>query len=447
MAGTSVDGLVSGLDTTTIISQLMQIEAQSQTRLKTQLSDEKLVVSAYQALNAVLKTATDSANALDTPTDWQVYSATSTSTNVSAAATATASPGTLTFNVKALATPHSVLYSKSAAATAAVADKTIGISLAVGGKAPVNVAVGDGSLQGVVDGINSAGLGVRAGLIKVTDAVGAVPATFRLQLTSTATGEASRFAVTGLDSLVIGDDSDVRSTGNDAVIQFGSLPTDTVKSSSNTFAGVFPGVTLTVSKVEDNVAVTVGTDTAGLQTKVKSLVDAVNAALTQISSATAYNANTKTGGSLLGQQLPTRLQGALRNSLFGGTSTSLASIGIQLDKAGQLTLDAAKLSEALKADPASVQALVAPFATRVADVAGTASKTGGEISSVIDGRNTRIKDLNDSIADWDVRLAARQASLKKTYAALETALGSLKSQGDWLAGQIAGLPTYNQGND
>ena len=35
MSTSSIGGLVSGMDTTTIISQLMQIEAQPQTLLKT----------------------------------------------------------------------------------------------------------------------------------------------------------------------------------------------------------------------------------------------------------------------------------------------------------------------------------------------------------------------------------------------------------------------------
>jgi hypothetical protein len=37
--------------------------------------------------------------------------------------------------------------------------------------------------------------------------------------------------------------------------------------------------------------------------------------------------------------------------------------------------------------------------------------------------------------------------LKKQYAGLELALQKLKSQGDYLAGQIASLPTYNNSNN
>ena len=60
---TTVDGLVSGMSTSTMISQLMQIEAAPQTRLKTKVSDAQSVVTAYQSVNtkiSALKTAADS---------------------------------------------------------------------------------------------------------------------------------------------------------------------------------------------------------------------------------------------------------------------------------------------------------------------------------------------------------------------------------------------------
>jgi flagellar hook-associated protein 2 len=443
MANTSVDGLISGLDTTTIISQLMQIEAQSQTRLKTQVTNETGTVTAYQAINAALKAATDKAKSLDTASDWKVYSATSSTTSVAATASASATAGTYSFDVKTLAASHKVLYSTAAAKTAIVAGSTIDIS--VNGTIPaVSVPVGDGSLQGVVDGINGqAGLGVKAGLVKVADG------SFRLQLTSASTGAASKFIVSGLTGLGTGT---ITSTGADASIQIGpDAVNDVITSSSNTFSDVFPGVTFTVSSVQSStdqsgVTLTVGTDNGTLQTSIKSMVDSLNAALAEITKDTAYDPATKKGGALLGQLLPRQLQDSLRSSVFSTTGGSLATVGIQLDSTGKFTLDETKLAAALKADPVLVTSLVSGFAARVGDVAGKASASGGAISSVIDGRNTLIKTLNDQISDWDTRLVDRQTALKKQYSGLELALQKLKSQGDYLAGQIASLPTYNNNN-
>ncbi len=52
-----------------------------------------------------------------------------------------------------------------------------------------------------------------------------------------------------------------------------------------------------------------------------------------------------------------------------------------------------------------------------------------------------MRDLDSQISDWDTRLQEKQDLLQQQFSALETALGQLKDQGNWLAGQIAGLPT------
>ena len=40
-------------------------------------------------------------------------------------------------------------------------------------------------------------------------------------------------------------------------------------------------------------------------------------------------------------------------------------------------------------------------------------------------------------------MTLRQQTLQTQYAALETALGSLQSQSQWLTGQLASLPTIS----
>src|SRR5436309_14841084 len=61
-SSTTVDGLVSGMNTTQVIAQLMQVAAQPQTDLKNQVAKENAVISAYQSVNnrlAALKTAAE----------------------------------------------------------------------------------------------------------------------------------------------------------------------------------------------------------------------------------------------------------------------------------------------------------------------------------------------------------------------------------------------------
>jgi flagellar hook-associated protein 2 len=67
----------------------------------------------------------------------------------------------------------------------------------------------------------------------------------------------------------------------------------------------------------------------------------------------------------------------------------------------------------------------------------------GSITTAISGRQTRISQLDSQISNWDVRLAAREATMRAQFAAMETALGKLRDQSNWLAGQLASLPTSN----
>ena len=114
MASASVSGLVSGLDTATIISQLMQVEAQPQTMLKTRLSTEQSTVSTLQALNARFATLASKAHDLTTTASWSPLTATSSSTQVSATAATTAVPGGLSFTVNSTAAAHRLSFGTTA---------------------------------------------------------------------------------------------------------------------------------------------------------------------------------------------------------------------------------------------------------------------------------------------------------------------------------------------
>src|SRR4051794_7421348 len=96
----SVDGLVSGLDTSSMVQQLMQIEKQPQAALQAQRTKVQGKVTAYQDVNSKMAAVRDAADALSTAAQWSVTKA---STSNAAIATATtvqgAAPGTVSFTV------------------------------------------------------------------------------------------------------------------------------------------------------------------------------------------------------------------------------------------------------------------------------------------------------------------------------------------------------------
>lgn len=84
---------------------------------------------------------------------------------------------------------------------------------------------------------------------------------------------------------------------------------------------------------------------------------------------------------------------------------------------------------------------------RLASVAdGAADSIDGTITAAINGRQSRITQLDKDIAAWDTRLALRQRALRLKFTAMETALSNAKNQSNWLAGQIGQLQANSANN-
>jgi flagellar hook-associated protein 2 len=423
------------MNTTQVIAQLMQVAAQPQTDLKTQVAKENTVLSAYQSVNtrlAALRTAAEAFTApsalIPTNPTWQSVKASSSSTAVVATASAGAAPGTFTFDVTGLA---------KAQVTTARVDPSSPITTGGGldfmvGSTPTHVDVATDTPQGVADAINGAKLGVTAAVLTTTQ--GTV-----LQLTG-ATGTAHAFSVAGLS---VGT-SDIASAA-DAEITVGDPTTTgyTVTSSTNTFSNVMPNVTLNVSQLATGVAVNVVSDTDAIADKMQTMVDAANAALSQIKSQTSYNAATKSGGPLMGNYTLRNIQSGALSAVGNGLAGygDFKKFGVQLTRDGTLTFDRATFTTAYSADPAGVQGAVADGLAKQLDTVTKAATDPltGSLTTAIQSGNNQVRDLNGQISHWTVRLSARQAAYQRQFTNLEVALGKMKNQSSWLSGQISGL--------
>lgn len=442
MAGVSLPGLGSGLDTASIVKQLMQIEALPQTALKTRVTTNQQAVSALQGINTkvlALKAASEklfkpAVGAIPASTagqTWSSVTSTSSSSSVAVSSLASATPGTLRFNVTSLADSFFVATSAVAANTPITGEPpTLQFNLADGSTATITPATS--SIASVVSAINSAGIGVKAASIAQADG------TMRLQIMSAKSGAAESFSVTGLAVA-----TPITHEGHDAVIDFGSGLTAT--SSSNTFADLMPGTSVTVSKLESDVSVSSTKDAKGVSDGVKAMVDAANSVLADIKAQSASKPSTATGksgssGPLTGESTVRSLSNALQSAI-SSTGVSPAEAGISIGRDGTFGFDTEKFAKLLESDPAKAQALVGAFAQRLGDVATAASDAkSGTLTSTVTNRQSQIKDLNAQVDAWDTRLELRQAALQKQFTALDVAMQQMNSQSAWLSGQIASLP-------
>jgi flagellar hook-associated protein 2 len=129
------------------------------------------------------------------------------------------------------------------------------------------------------------------------------------------------------------------------------------------------------------------------------------------------------------------LQAPPADLVLAGLTLSISATAAQVSGAGG-TLDLGLFSYV----PGVGQRL-ASAGTRAVDV------VSGTLTTSINGRKSEIDDLNTQIGVWDQRLTDREAQLKKQFAAMETALSSMKQQSSWLAGQVDTLNANANGGN
>jgi flagellar hook-associated protein 2 len=435
----SIGGLASGLDTASIISQLMQLEAVQQNQLKSRVTQKQTAVSAMQSLNTKLAALAKSSTDLSAATGWSPVTASSSYDKVNVTTSTGALPTQLSLTVGSLAASHRLTFFSTAALGATVVSGGTTLSLdLLDGNGPISIETGDGSLASVVAAINTAAKGVRASTIKLDDG------TYRLVVDSVTTGASGDFTLTNGDGTDLLGGATVRA-GQDASITIG---TDTIHSATNTFTNLLPGISVTlgtgaVAGTAVDIATT--TDAKAMTDKVKSFVDSLNSILSDIDSATKGSVNGSKAGPLAGDSNLRTVRNALVSTLYSAGGGTLADYGVQLDRSGKFTFNAETFSTAYAADPQAVSqkfidGTVPGFMARVGKVATNASDTAtGSLTKALQGMDSTIKDLNQRITVWDQRLALRESTLKRQFTALETALSQMNSQSSWLAGQISSL--------
>ncbi|GIE80099.1 flagellar hook-associated protein 2 [Actinoplanes philippinensis] len=474
----SVDGLVSGLSTTSMINQMMQVEAAGQTKLKTKVEKAETAISSYMSVNTKVKAVKVAADAVGNLAAWRSMKASSTSPTVTATATGGLSgmTGNLKFDVTSVARSQTSILEVADTTAEGALPSTITIQpgkwspdadndgvdefTAVGD--PVEVTIPEPrTMAKMTAAVNSAttadgtSLGIRAYTVNTTGNEGVV------QFSGMKSGAANGFQITGLEGFGK-DGADPKTTSaRDAVLTVnpGSTAAYQVSSTTNTFSTLMPGVTISVTKEEEGVVVDAASDSTAIADKIQAMVTAANDALTEIAAQTKYDVDTKKGSPLTGdftvRQMNQSLLSAISNGLsYTKTLTtdadndgkkdtvqvdfgSLKQLGITLSKDGsQFEFSASDFNDAYVKDPTKIQEAGMAFGSQLRSLTEGQTNT---ITRVVTGRKTEIKTLNDQIDNWDVRLATRRQALQRQYSSLETSLGNLKNQSSWLSGQLAGL--------
>nr|WP_269205350.1 flagellar filament capping protein FliD [Motilibacter aurantiacus] len=421
------------MSTSSLIDQLIQVEATTQTKLKSRQSDTQKQVDALTSLNGKLAALQTAAKNLQKADGLEKFKASSTATSVVATATAGAQAQALTFTVDTLAKAE--VRVGSGAYTKLTDPVTTSLSITKDGSStPIAINVKGGTLQEVVAAVNdrSDELGVRATAVQVS------PGNYKLQFAATKTGDANGFTVAGIAGMtgapaIAGTDAKITTDAGYSIL-----------SATNTFKDALPGVTFTVSaKTTDPVTIEVAKDDAATSDVVKGLIDAANAVIKEAQAKSSYDSTTKTGGVLSGESVVRSVTQALAGAISANGGVPLSKLGIQLNRDGQFTYNAETFKKALTDNPEGIKKGLLGADGFAAKLESVSTKFGdkydGQITKTIESRRGLIKDYTAAISDWDDRLATRREALQKQYSGLEVALGKLRDQSNWLAGQLAAL--------
>jgi flagellar hook-associated protein 2 len=456
MAGISLSGLASGLDTASIIDSLMQVERQPRTRIEMRQAAEQARRDGLNQVQTQLNTLKQAATDLRSAGTWaDTQSVTSSdATKVAVTRTGGAGPGGYDIAVTRLASSTQRTYTY----TPPPAGTTLSFTVKDASNQDVVTAIPIAANATIDDAVST--INTTAG-----SPVYAVNVNGKLVLASRSTGENARFTTADSAGGTVSQDSE--RLGQNAAF---TIDGDPRTSQTNTVTGAVPGLQLTLKGTTSaSVQLDVGApgpDQTALVAKVKAFTDAYNAVVDSIRTkvsekpiANAGSASQARAGALYADSglnaALRQLRQAVSDPVAGnasvldqlselGVSTGVASGTISKDAvAGKLTFDSTKLTAALDADPLAVRKLLgglagtAGFAQRIEALVDPLAGAGGTLAGRISAEESTLSRISRDLTDFDARMTRKQDALQKQWSALETALAKAQSR----ASDISGLST------
>jgi flagellar hook-associated protein 2 len=444
MAGTTVSGIGSNIDTQAIVKSLVDAEkAPKQAQINTQTLKATTSLSSIGKIQAALDAFRGALTTMGTDNSFRGLVTSSSDEKVATMTTsAGAANGSFALVVEKLANASKLSTKTFVGGASTVVNKTkdpttLTISQA-GKKYELSVPSG-ATLQQVRDSINEqfSTSGLSANIL--TDSTGS-----RLVLTSTTMGVGSDLTLSGDSGLDI--DSTVIDVPQNAKYTIDGIA---MESKSNTIADAVSGVSIKLLSVSPTAAgaskptsttISVATSNSALKSGVKGFVDTYNALVKAMSAETKVTMGADgnpIAGALTGDASMRTLMNSIRaelNTLSGsGAYKSLAQFGVSTDSTtGLLTIDDKKWDKAVATNAADITSmfngktgLLARLTTATDSYAKASTGTLAERSKTLTESLTDLKKQQDKL---DERMTALTTSLSAKYTAMDSLVAKLRAQ-------------------
>jgi flagellar hook-associated protein 2 len=430
-------GLASGLDTNSIIDNLILADSAPINRLKQRQSDYQVQISTLGTLQTQLQALQSASAALSTNGVVAIQpNSTFSDFKVTGSATAEGSYAIKVTQLAMEAKMRSTSF-KSAQDDTLVPDGNLQFS--IDGKTSVVIDTTGMTLADVAQAINQNVSQVNASVLSTSTG-------YYLNIARKSTG----YSTTAAEALTVVQDPGLgivtTQLAQDASVDIDGL---TLVRPSNTITDAISGASLILtgaSKVSNNVTFTA--DSSSTEAALNTFVTAYNTVATTLKSQLVTDPNQAYGDTLVDSTTTGSIQRSMQAMLStlvvpAGAVRTLADMGLELQQDGTLTLNTIALSNAVSADPDGMNAVFSTAKTGIAAAMKTLvdAQANGSQSVLVSQQTslqTSITQMTDQETDLQSNLDAERTRLVSQFTAMEQLVSGFTSATNYLT-QVANL--------
>mgnify|MGYP003867818655 CR=1 FL=1 len=457
-----LDGLATGMDTTSVIDQLVALEKRPIFNYQQEISEMEQTKGAWRDVNSRLDKLENRTTDLKLSSTFNSRSASSSDKDVvSATASNDANEANYTVTVKSTAKSQRLAGNRLDNSDTAIKDLTGFGAIAAENTIQINgtdITINDtDSLKDISNKINDAEAGVNASIVDNHLVLETAETGLENALTAGDTLVDSNGVLEGLgilDGGAITADIELQAA-SDAEIDINGITG--ITSSNNTFSEAVDGVTFNISpdaEANSIATISVSKDTGKATDTVQAFVDQYNSVMNFLDGKTDYDQEEEKAAVLQGDSTAMRLQNRLRNLVSSqvkdtGDFNTLTSIGIEIDRDGVMSFDSSKFTEALDQSGEEVMSIFNGesdtegfdgMAVKMDSYLDQLMQSNtGLIPRRLDFYNTRIDSLNDDIEDVERKVEMTRERYVEQFAAMESAISEMNQQMSWMQSQLSSL--------
>lgn len=438
-------GLATGMDTDTIVTELMKIERAPINRLEKDKAYFTNRQTAFSDLESKLGDFLTKAEAIDTATELRTPSLTSGSDQYfKATGNSTAAIGSYQIEVLALAQLQKDVsqgYTDKTSSTFGTGSLSLTVS---GTPTSITIDATNNSLEGIAQAINDAAAGVTATIIN-----DGTTTPYRLVLSGDTVSDTFTLDASGLTG---GTDANPTMT-NTQPAQQAHIQVDNIDiyGDTNSIKDAIPGVTLELLRADSTIATTLGVSTDESKTKslIQEFVDGYNDVINYIAS----QSDADWGSDSAFRMVKRKMQDLLTANQSGGSGsfTTFSELGFETQRDGTISISSTIMDKALNDDFNGVVSLLAGetgvdgLLKGFKDYLDVATDfTDGIAASRKGGTDSNIRRIDSRISMMEARMVAREKTLRSQFSAMEQLVSSMNSQSAFLAQQMSNLSNMNR---